>query len=169
MTHIEPPIEYMARTRAWYAALGYPAYQWAHHDDVPFTPLSRPLARARLALVTTAAPYDPALGDQGPGAPYNAAAKFFTVFERPIRPPPDLRISHLGYDRVHTRADDPNCWLPIPALEAAEADGRVGALAPRLVGLPTDRSQRNTLERDAPAVLAACRAQAVDAALLVPT
>jgi len=159
----------MARTRAWYAALGYPAYRWAGHDEVPFTTLSRPLAAARLALVTTAAPYDPQHGDQGPGAPYNAAAKFFTVFERPVRPLPDLRISHLGYDRVHTRADDANCWLPVTALEAAVNAGRIGALAPRLIGLPTDRSQRNTLERDAPAVLTACRDQAVDVALLVPT
>jgi hypothetical protein len=28
------PIEYMARTREWYLALGYDnPYQWAHHDE----------------------------------------------------------------------------------------------------------------------------------------
>jgi hypothetical protein len=165
----QPPIEYMARTRAWYAALGYPPYQWAHHDTTPFHRPTRALSETRIALVTTAAPFDPAHGDQGPHAPYNAAAKFYRVYECPVRPAPDLRISHLGYDRVHTHAADPNTWLPLAALEAAAADRRIGALAERLVGLPTDRSQRATLERDAPDVLAACRRMEVDAALLVPT
>ena len=62
------PIPYMQRTRDYYATLGYPVYRWAHFVDVPFTPLLTPLARARLALVTTAAPHQPGLGDQGPRA-----------------------------------------------------------------------------------------------------
>ena len=162
------PIEYIARTRAYYEALGYPAYRWAQNDDVPFTRLAKPLAAARLALITTAAPFDPARGDQGPDAPYNAGAKFYTVYERPRQPPPDLRISHVAYDRTHTRAADPNTWLPLRALEHALAEGRIGALADRVIGMPTDRSQAKTLARDAPAVLRACNAQRVDAALLVP-
>ena len=162
------PIDYIARTRAYYEALGYPAYRWAQHDDTPFTRLAMPLAAARLALITTAAPFDRAHGDQGPDAPYNARAKFYAVYQRPRQPPPDLRISHVAYDRVHTRAADPNTWLPIHALEHALASGRIGALAERVIGMPTDRSQSKTLERDAPDVLSACREQRVDAALLVP-
>ena len=66
----DSPIRYMARTRAWYLALGYDnPYRWAHHADAPFAPLSTPLAQARLALVVTAAPYQADKGDQGPGAP----------------------------------------------------------------------------------------------------
>jgi hypothetical protein len=122
-----------------------------------------------LALVTTAAPYRPELGDQGPGAAYNAAAKFYRVYRAPLQPPPDLRISHLGYDRRHTTATDPNTWLPARALQRAVARGRIGSLAPDLIGLPTDRSQRSTLERDAPDVLAACIEMQCDVALLVPT
>jgi len=162
------PIEYIARTRAYYEALGYPAYRWAQHDTVPFAPLARPLAAARLALITTAAPFDPALGEQGPAAPYNAAAKFYTVYRRPRRPVPDLRISHVAYDRVHTHAADPNTWLPIRALERALSEGRIGALADDVIGMPTDRSRSQTLARDAPQVLRACTEQRVDAALFVP-
>jgi hypothetical protein len=162
------PIAYMARTRAYYAALGYPAYAWATHDSMPFTRLRRPLAEARVALVTTAAPFDPSCGDQGPGAPYNAAAKFYAVYERGVRPAPDLRISHVAYDRTHTHAEDRNTWLPIAALEAAAAAGRIGALVDHVIGLPTDRSQRLTRERDAPDVVAACRRLDADAAVLVP-
>jgi hypothetical protein len=79
------------------------------------------------------------------------------------------RRTCASHTSVTTQADDPNTWLPLAALEAAAADGRVGALAERLIGLPTDRSQRATLERDAPDVLAACRRMEIDAALLVPT
>ena len=63
------PIQYMQRTRDYYLALGYGnPYRWAHFVEVPFTPLGTPLARARVALITTAAPFQPEAGDQGPGA-----------------------------------------------------------------------------------------------------
>src|SRR2546430_6432817 len=75
------PIPYMQRTRDYYLALGYNnPYRWAHFAEVPFTPLTKPLAQARVALITTAAHYQPGVGDQGPGAPYNAAAKFYKVY-----------------------------------------------------------------------------------------
>ena len=55
------PIPYMARTRAYYQAIGYETpYRWAHYTDAPFQPLQKPLRHARVALVTTAAPFDPA-------------------------------------------------------------------------------------------------------------
>ena len=100
-------IEYIARTRHYYSTLGYPAYEWAHHDDVPFQAPAKPVADSRLALISTAAPFREELGDQGPRAAYNAAAKFFTVYTAPVDPVPNLRISHLGYDRKHSTAVDP--------------------------------------------------------------
>ena len=49
------PIPYIDRTTSYYLALGYGnPYRWARNDDVPFTPLARPLASTRLALVTGA-------------------------------------------------------------------------------------------------------------------
>jgi hypothetical protein len=163
------PISYMQRTRDYYLRLGYGAYRWAHFDDVPFSPLRRPLAEARLALITTAAPFQPGAGEQGPGAPYNAAAKFYKVYSESTETIPDLRISHVGYDRVHTTAEDPNTWLPLAELQQAVKRGRLGALTPRLHGAPTNRSQRVTMEVDAPSLLERCREDGADAALLVPT
>lgn len=162
-------IAYIERTRTYYSTLGYPAYHWASNDSIPFTPFTGRLEDARLALITTAAPHKPELGDQGPGAAYNAAAKFFQVYTVPKDPVPDLRISHLGYDRKHTTAADPNSWLPVTALEAAVSDGRLGAQAEQIIGVPTNRSQRVTLEQDAPAALAACQSLKADIALLVPS
>ena len=167
-TEHDVPIPYMQRTRDYYLKLGYPGYRWAHFVDVPFTPLATPLARARLALVTTSAPYQPGVGEQGPRAPYNAAAKFYTVYSESTESIPDLRISHVGYDRVHTTAEDPNTWLPLAQLQQAVKSGRIGALAPRLHGAPTNRSQRVTMETDAPELLRCCRDDGADAVLLVP-
>ena len=164
------PIPYMQRTRDYYVALGFTMpYRWAHYAEVPFEHLAKPLAHARLALITTAAPYQPAAGDQGPGAKYNAAAKFYKVFADPTDSVPDLRISHVGYDRKHTSAEDPNTWFPLARLHDAVKAGRIGVLTPRFYGSPTNRSQRVTIERDAPELLQLCREDGADAALIVPT
>jgi D-proline reductase (dithiol) PrdB len=163
------PIAYMQRTRDYYQALGFAPYRWSHFVDVPFAPLRTPLARARVGLITTAAPYQPGVGEQGPGAPYNAAAKFYTVYSDSAAGAPDLRISHVGYDRVHTSAKDINTYFPLAALQAAAAAGRIGELAPRFHGAPTNRSQRVTMEQDAPELLRRCREDGVDAVVLVPT
>lgn len=62
----DAPIPYMARTRDYYQAIGYETpYRWAHYVDAPFQPLRKPLSLSRVTIVTTAAPYDPAKGDQG--------------------------------------------------------------------------------------------------------
>jgi hypothetical protein len=45
--------------------------------------------------------------------------------------------------------------------------GRVGAIAPRFHGAPTNRSHRATLDIDCPELVARCKADAVDAAILV--
>jgi len=163
------PIQYIQRTRDYYQALGYGAYRWAHFSDVPFTPATRPLAKARVALITTAAPYQPGVGDQGPGAKYNAAAKFYKVYSDTTDTIPDLRISHVGYDRKHTTAEDPSTWLPLARLQEAVKAGRIGGLTPRFYGAPTNRSHRVTMETDAPELLRLCREDGADAALLVPS
>lgn len=163
------PIPYMARTRAYYAAIGYTTpYRWAHYTSAPFQPLKKPLAQARVTIITTAAPFDPDKGDQGPGAPYNGGAKFFSVYDGDTAKPHDLRISHIAYDRIHTSAEDSGTWFPLPQLIKASARGRIGEVAPRFFGLPTNRSHRVTIETDAPEILARCRADGVDAAVLVP-
>ena len=163
------PIPYLSRIRDYYQALGYGApYEWAHFADVPFTPLAKRLSECRVVLVTTAAPYQPDKGDQGPGAPYNAAAKFYTVYSGDTGIDHNTRISHIGYDRKHTTATDSNSWFPLPLMREFADQGRF-KLAKRFHGAPTNRSQRVTLETDAPEILAHCRQDQVDAALLVPT
>jgi len=167
---LDLPIRYIDRSRNYYLALGYNnPYRWAHHTEVPFTRMNKPAAEARIALVTTAAPFRPELGDQGPWAPYNADAKFTRVYSAPIDPAPDLRISHVGYDRKHTSAEDVNSYLPLQRAKEAALQGRIGMLNERLYAVPTLRSQRLTIERDAPEVLELAREDRIDAAILVAT
>ena len=165
----DSPIPYMQRTRDYYAAIGYTTpYRWAHYIEAPFQPLKKPLAKSRVTIVTTAAQYDPAKGDQGPGAAYNGSAKFYQVYDGDIAKQHDLRISHIGYDRKHTTATDSGTWFPLPQLLKAAAAGRIGEVAPRFFGAPTNRSHRVTIDVDAPDILARCQADKVDVAVIVP-
>lgn len=169
MRDTKTPIAYMQRTRDYYLALGYGApYEWASFADVPFKPLSKPLADSTIGLITTAAPYQSGKGNQGPGAPYNAGAKFYEVYAAPSADTPDLRISHIAIDRDHTTAEDLGSYFPLVALKRAVTTGMIGKLSDQFFGLPTNRSKRTTISVDGPALLAHCRKNAVDAAVLVP-
>jgi hypothetical protein len=79
-----------------------------------------------------------------------------------------VRISHVGYDRKHTSAEDMNSYFPLARLQEQARAGRIGEVSPRFIGVPTLRSQRLTTERDAPDALALLREDNVDAAVLVP-
>ena len=71
----DSPIPYMLRTREYYAAIGYTTpYRWAHYVAAPFTPLGKPLNQLTVALITTAAPYQPDKGDQGPDYTYKGSS-----------------------------------------------------------------------------------------------
>ena len=165
----DTPVPYMQRLRDYYLALGYGnPYRWAQYAGTPFAPLTKPLTESRLALITTAAPFKEGAGDQGPGAVYNAAAKFYEVYSAPSNSDDFLGISHLGYDRKYTTAEDVNSFFPMPALEQAVATGRLGAIAPRFYGTPTNRSQVTTIQQDCADIFALCQADEVDVALLVP-
>src|SRR5690242_2425762 len=163
------PIPYMQRIRDYYQRLGYGApYRWAHYAEVPFQPLEKLLAECRVALITTAAPYQPDKGDQGPGAPYNAAAKFYSVYSGDTALDPDLRISHVAIDRKHTTAMDQNSYFPLAAMRRARDKGLFGGIASRFHGAPTNRSHRVTLETDCPELVRRCLEDKADAAILVP-
>ena len=139
------PIPYLHRITSYYQTLGYgEPYRWAQYKDVPFTPLKKPLSESRVALVTTAAPYQPDKGDQGPGAPYNSAAKFYTVYTDTTETDPDLRVAHIGIDRNHTTAEDMRTWFPLQQLKRLDGEGVIGGITERFYGAPTTavRSER---------------------------
>jgi D-proline reductase (dithiol) PrdB len=166
---MDQPIRYIERTRNYYLGLGYDnPYVWAHYVKVPFTRLQKPLSQSVLGLITTAVQFDPSKGDQGPGAPYNAAAKFYEPYKTPINQKQDLRIAHVGIDRKNANMEESECWFPLAAARRVVEMGRLQMVSPNFYGLPTNRSQRHTLEIDAPIILKMLRADNVDVAILIP-
>ncbi len=156
-------VSYIVKSREYYAAHGYDRpYQWAAHDDVPFSPLPRPLEECRLGLVTTV--YFPrgsepdGVAPTPPKTPYaapvhSAAACTYTA--------------DLSWAKDETHTDDLDTYLPVNRAEEAVASGRVGSLSPRFYGVPTDYSQRRT-RADAADIAGWMAEDDVDIAVLVP-
>jgi hypothetical protein len=156
-------VSYIDKSREFYLAqaFGNP-YRWACHSDAPFAPLARPLAECRVGLVTTAS----LVHEGGTLDPLARPRK--TVYAAPASPPPEqLFTQDLAWDKEATHTKDVDSFLPFRALAAFAAEGRVGSLSPRFYGVPTEYSQRRTVEQDGPAVLEYCRDDGVDACILV--
>ena len=86
-----------------------------------------------------------------------------------MSPPPEtLNTAFLSWDKESTHTQDRGSYLPIEVVSELVAEGVIGGLAARFHGVPTDYSQRKTVEQDAPQVLARLRDDGADAALLCP-
>src|SRR5579883_2138431 len=142
MAEANAPLPIMERTRHYYRALGYTNdYVWATFDDVPFTPLAKPLSEMRIALITTASPVD-----------FDGVKR---VWSGPVSPPPErLFTDNVAWDKESTHTDDRASFLPIEAASKLAAEGLFGGLTSRFHGVPTEYSQRKTIDRDAPEILA---------------
>ena len=161
------PLPYMERIRTYYETLGFgKPYEWAHYIEAPFTELAKPVSESRVALITTAAPYQPEAGDQGPWSAYNSKAKFYDVYSGASSEDHDLRISHIGIDRKHTSQEDSGTWFPLPMLRRMAEEGVIGEVAPRFHGAPTNRSHRTTIETDIPEIIKRVKEDKADVAVL---
>ena len=156
MTVADAPIRYMERTRHYYRALGYARdYVWAHFEDVPFARLPKPLSQLRIALITTASPVD-----------FDGVKR---VWSGNVSPPPErLHTDSVAWDKESTHTRDRESFLPIEAASDLAKAGLFAGLTPRFHGVPTEYSQRRTIEHDAPEILKRVRADGADAALLSP-
>lgn len=158
----DAPVDYMARSRAYYRAQGYKRdYVWAHYDAVPFAPLRKPLADCTVALVTTSS--------AGPASSEQRATGRLEVFSgESSDPPARLYTDDLEWDRDATHTDDLGSYFPLAALQEFAARHVVGGVAARYHCVPTTYSHRQTNQRDVPLVVQRALEDAADAALLVP-
>ena len=148
----------MQRTRDFYRAQGFEKdYVWAHYDEIPFTPPGKPLSECTVAIVTTAV-VEPAV----PKSIRTAAS--YPLAELPSQ----LNTDESAWDKVTTHTEDRQSYFPLEALEELVGSGKIKKIAPRFHFIPTEYSQGNTLDIDAPSILAACLEDGVDIALLVP-
>jgi hypothetical protein len=142
----------------------------APRGPVPWTPLPRPLSEATVALVSTAGlsmladpPFDAEGERQNPwwGDPsYRVIPRTATEA--------DIVASHLHIETAYLR-QDLDVVLPLRRLAEAEAEGRIGRVAPShysFMGYLLDPTE--FLERSMPAMIERMRAEEVDAAVFVP-
>ncbi len=161
-------VSYIDRSREFYKALGYEhPYQWAYFDEVPFRRLPGAVSESRLTLITTASPSR----EEGREGDVSETGLLMPkeVWAGPADAPPSrLFTGDLAWDKETTHTDDLGSFFPIHHLQELVDAGRICSLAARLHGVPTEYSQRRTIEQDAPEILRRCREDEVDAALLVP-
>ena len=160
-------VRYIDKTRDYYLSQGYDKpYQWAHFEDVPFTPLSKPLSQCRVTLVSTSEISIKGGEHVEDETKMGIVGGTYTI-------PSDLPASQLyspsrSFDQVATTLEDVDAFFPTTRLHEAVAAGRIGSLTARFHGVFNAYSQRRTRERDAPAVLELCREDGADVAVLVP-
>ncbi|MEM7272558.1 MAG: hypothetical protein AAF547_05710 [Actinomycetota bacterium] len=156
-------VSYIDKSREFYAAHGYDRpYRWAANPTAPFAPLPLPLAEATVGVVTTAFRHG---DDLPPGAPPMLPKQVYAAKSRPT--PTRMFTDDLSWDKQATHTDDVQTYLPLDHLAEAEAAGRIGRLANRFYGVPTEYSRRRSAE-DAEAIEAWCREDGVDVVLLIP-
>ena len=140
-------------------------------DDVPWTPLRRPLAEARIALVTTAGinvrgvepPFDYEREQEHPGW---GDATFRTVPRTLTQEQVQTGHLHINNEDI---AGDVNVALPVHRMLELEAQGVIGALADEnysFMGYQPDTTEWT--ERYAPEVAGRMLAAGVDGVLLTP-
>ena len=162
-----PFVRYIDKTRAYYLSQGYAKpYAWASNDAAPFTKLRKSLSDSTVTLISTseiAIKGDPRFDDN----PETKAKG--NVYAIPSNTPASQLYSRTNsYDRYATTLDDANAYFPIDRLQEAAGAGRIAKVASDYLGVYNAYSQRKTIERDAPDVLANCRSMGVDVAVLVP-
>ena len=156
-------LSYIDKSRNYYQAQGFGnPYRWAHHSSAPFVAPRKPLAGSRIALVTTAMPMDGRESQE----PIDRPRK--VVYAAPTLPPPGaLFTQDLAWDKEATHTRDLDSFFPVHRLLEFAESGRIGSVASRYYGVPTEYSQRTTVDHDAPEILHWCREDGVDAVLLV--
>ena len=161
-------VRYIDKTRAYYLDQGYDKpYQWASHEDVPFTPLKKPLTECRIGLLSTSE-----IGvEHDPETEENPIIEegFRSVYAVPADVPSEKLFSRThSYDAYATNLDDVNSYFPVDRLREAVADGGVGSMPDRFCGAYNNYSVKKVLNEEAPKVLEFCRQDNVDAMVLVP-
>jgi D-proline reductase (dithiol) PrdB len=143
------------------------AYRYRTVDPIPFARPRRPLAAARVALVTTGGLYAPGQD------PFDVGRKGGDVSFRVI--PRDTDVATLGiahksdaFDQAGLRADR-NLGFPLERLREMEAAGAIGSLAPRALSFMGSISAPGRLVKEtAPEAASLLEADGADVALLVP-
>ena len=142
-------------------------YPWRRIDPVPWTPLRKPLAESRLALVSSAGFVLPGqerfsstlAGGDGSFREIPADADLASAIDTHR----SQSFDHTGMDR------DPNLALPLDRVRELAAAGRIGEINRRHLSFMGSITAPGRLVRDhAPEAARRLAEDGVDVALLVP-
>ena len=153
------PIDYIPRTRELYNR--YSAYRWVVNENIPWTPLRKPISRCKLAMMSSG------------GILYRDQPRFHREDASYRRIPKDaaqrdLYVWHFGYPTADAQADA-NCVFPLARLREFEAEGVIGELCdPAFSFMGGIYSARKVRDELAPKIVEELRAANVDAFYLVP-
>ncbi len=147
---------------------GVLTFPFMEHDDSPCTPLAKPLAQCKLALVTTAGLH--LRGDRPFVRGHGQADTSYRVIPSDT-PHGELLQSHgsIGFD--HTAFyRDVNICFPMDRLRELVDRGAVGSLSASYYSfMGAQRDPRRIVDETGPEVARLLRAEGVEVVLLTPT
>lgn len=153
------PVSYIPRTRELYDE--FTPYRWVVNETVPWTPLAKPLAQCKVALISSG------------GIMYRDQPRFHRENASYRRIPKnaskeDLSIWHFGYPTADAEKD-PNCVFPLERMRELEAEGIIRELSdPAFSFMGGIYSARKVRDELAPQIVAELKRAHVDAFYLVP-
>jgi D-proline reductase (dithiol) PrdB len=157
-------IEYVTSLNKSYQKQGFPEYKWSVYDSAPFAPLTKPLNRSKVGLISSGG-----ISEDGQ-EPFNGwAVNDFSLRVIPIDTPLDrLRLNHNYFDH-RDAVKDYNCVFPIQRVQELAEEGFIGQAAGLAVSLGMGRTYKRSglFQQTIPAIVSELQEQEVDAALLV--
>lgn len=144
-------------------------YPWFTTEGDPFVRLEKPVSEARFGLITTGG-YS-ITGEQEPMRGYPTFGEEVPEIRRiPVDVDRSkLTINHPGYDHKYAE-EDINVNLPFDRLSELVSDGTIGSLSPvTLVLMGLQPNAALLIRETVPEIIAAFKADDVEAALLVPS
>lgn len=159
------PIAYVERLNQFYRSQGFPPYKWTVNGTAPLTRPTKPLARSKVAMLTsggvsckTAPPFNPqARNDlRLDTVPSDTSPDFFAIN--------DAYYNHSDADR------DINCVFPIERMRELADEKVIGEVARHHYSGFMGRIYTRSLvvNEAAPALARRLRDEAVDIFVLVP-
>ena len=153
------PVAYIPRTRELYS--DFTPYRWVHNESAPFTPMSKPLAQCRVALISSGGFM---YRDQPRFHREDASYRCIPIDARRD----ELSVWHFGYP-TRDAARDPNCVFPLERMRELEAAGVIGKLVdPALSFMGGIYSARKVRDELAPQIAGELKRAHADAFFLVP-
>jgi len=153
------PVAYITRTRDLYS--DFTAYRWVENDSAPFTPLTKPIAECRVAMMSSG------------GIMYRDQPRFHREDASYRRIPlnarrDELSVWHFGYP-TRDAERDVNCVFPLDRMRELAAAGVIGDLAdPAFSFMGGIYSARKVRDELAPQIVDELKRAHADAFFLVP-